>query len=226
MRFYYLCSLAIAMCMMSCSTSKDAVVIPAQSKHTVVNAPTDGYVAVLDKRNVTDVDVRVLSTETGEQVKGFGLGLAGNVEVYVDKGTELVLENNSDRKARVKMKTRAYSKTAAPEAPSPPSPPSSINPPTAKEAPATQQKKVEYIEFTLRNPGLKSIPLIIPSVMNPNLSPNSRSGVSLKIGQEILFRYKGKKRVLLTVTDAIQNGDEINVKALLEKRKAEIDQQK
>jgi len=54
-------------------------------------------------------------------------------------------------------------------------------------------EKVEKIvvSFTLRNSSLKSIPLKIPGVMNPNLSPDSNSVVSLKIGQKIFFRHKG-----------------------------------
>ena len=47
--------------------------------------------------------------------------------------------------------------------------------------------------------------------MNPNLSPFSNSGVSLKIGQEILFREKGKKYVLLVVDNNIKQDDKIDV---------------
>ncbi|MFT4969073.1 MAG: hypothetical protein ACI9O4_000818 [Chitinophagales bacterium] len=57
------------------------------------------------------------------------------------------------------------------------------------------------ISFTLRNTSNESTPLIIPSVMRRNLSPDSISGVSLKIGQEIQFRVKGKNYILLTVND-------------------------
>lgn len=42
---------------------------------------------------------------------------------------------------------------------------------------------------------MQSIPLIIPTVMNPSLSPNSSSGVSLQSGREILYRYKGNTTV-------------------------------
>ncbi|GEM_PF-811893 len=58
------------------------------------------------------------------------------------------------------------------------------------------------IEFTLRNESLKSIPLWIPGVMNPNLSPKSSSGVGLRIGQKVYFKYKGKKEVLFEVKDS------------------------
>jgi len=79
-----------------------------------------------------------------------------------------------------------------------------------------------YVEFTLRNESAKSIPLIIPGVMNPNLSPMSNSGVSLKVGQEILYKYKGKKRVLLEVTEDLE-GKTLKVNKLLREAKKKID---
>ncbi len=59
--------------------------------------------------------------------------------------------------------------------------------------------------------------------MNPNLSPFSNSGVDLKMGQEIFFKYKGKKRVLLVVDESINYGDVVDVSGLLKERKQEID---
>ncbi|MEM8890659.1 MAG: hypothetical protein AAGD28_21960 [Bacteroidota bacterium] len=81
----------------------------------------------------------------------------------------------------------------------------------------------EKVVFSLRNNSLTSIPLLIPGVMNPNLSPQSKSGVSLKVGQKILFRYKGKKRVLLIVDESLE-GKTLNVSRLLKEKKREIDQ--
>ncbi len=80
-----------------------------------------------------------------------------------------------------------------------------------------------YVEFTLRNESAKSIPLIIPGVMNPNLSPMSNSGVSLKVGQEILYKYKGKKRVLLVVSKDLE-GKTLKVNKLLKEAKKVIDE--
>lgn len=56
------------------------------------------------------------------------------------------------------------------------------------------------ISFTLANRGLKSIPLRIPGVMNPNLSPMSNSGVCLEVGQKVYYRKKGRDVVILEVT--------------------------
>ncbi len=80
----------------------------------------------------------------------------------------------------------------------------------------------DYVGFTLRNNSLKSIPLIIPGVMNPNLSPVSNSGVDLKVGQKILFKYKGKRRVLLVVDKSLE-GQVIDVSKLLKQKKLELD---
>lgn len=76
------------------------------------------------------------------------------------------------------------------------------------------------VPFTLRNNSLRSIPLVIPGVMNPNLSPMSNSGVDLEVGQKIFFLAKGKKVLLLEVT--AENQDQvIDVAALIAQRKRE-----
>lgn len=80
----------------------------------------------------------------------------------------------------------------------------------------------QSVSFKLRNTSLKSVPLKIPGVMNPNLSPNSTSGVSLKIGQKIFFKYKGKKQLLLKVTEDLE-GKKVFVNKLIKKRKKELE---
>ena len=57
--------------------------------------------------------------------------------------------------------------------------------------------------------------------MNPNLSPKSKSGVDLKVGQEIFYKYKGRKRLLLRVNNNIKDGDIIDVKELIEEKTSE-----
>jgi len=85
-----------------------------------------------------------------------------------------------------------------------------------------EQPTRKVAKFTLRNNSPKSIPLIIPTVMNPNLSPMSNSGVTLRMGQKVYFKAKGKKRVLLVVDDSIADGDILEVSALLAQRKKEL----
>lgn len=87
----------------------------------------------------------------------------------------------------------------------------------------TMSLSAQSVSFKLKNTGVKSIPLIIPGVMNPNLSPMSWSGVNLKIGQKVFFRYRGKRQVLFKVDESYE-GQKVNVNKLIKKRKSEIDQ--
>ncbi len=81
-----------------------------------------------------------------------------------------------------------------------------------KTKPLTPQRA-----FYLENNTAQRIPLLIPGVMNPNLSPFSRSGVDLINGQKIYLNLKGKKILILTVTDSIMHGDRIDVATLINK---------
>jgi len=75
--------------------------------------------------------------------------------------------------------------------------------------------------FTLHNTTAKSIKLWIPNYMNPNLSPFSKSGVRLKAGKKIYFKYKGRKKLLLEVTQDL-DGKTLNVNQLIKRRKQEL----
>ena len=198
----------------SCSSSKNTLVIPANGQYEVENPPFKNYNATLNKKTISDVDVKVISRETGEQIKGFGLGIAGEATIFVEEENKLVIKNNSNKKVKIKNVFNEVSRSSQTIDKESKSDPSITN---------ASSTSTIYIDFNLRNNSTKSIPLIIPTVMNPNLSPVSNSGVSLKIGQEIFFKYKGKKRGLLTVTDDIKNGDVLDVAQLIKKRKKEID---
>jgi len=73
------------------------------------------------------------------------------------------------------------------------------------------------VAFTLHNASLQSIPLKIPGVMNPNLLPNSDSGVQLETGQPIYFKYYNKKYLLLEVGSKL-NGTRVDVSELIKER--------
>jgi hypothetical protein len=79
------------------------------------------------------------------------------------------------------------------------------------------------ISFTLYNPLLKSIPLVIPGVMNPNLSPLSRSGVTLAVGQQIFIIRDRKRELLYTVPADLAPGTEVNCATLIENLNARKD---
>ena len=72
------------------------------------------------------------------------------------------------------------------------------------------------VGFYLVNSTAQALPLIIPGVMNPNLSPFSKSGVDLPLGQKIYLKTPGKKLLLLTVTDTIRKGMQIDVADLID----------
>ncbi|MCB0642492.1 MAG: hypothetical protein KDC44_12670 [Phaeodactylibacter sp.] len=79
----------------------------------------------------------------------------------------------------------------------------------------------QAVSFTLRNESLVAIPLEIPGVMKPNLSPMSNSGVSLEVGQKIFFRHQSKKYLLLEVSKNLE-GEKILVNQLIKARKKEL----
>ncbi len=89
----------------------------------------------------------------------------------------------------------------------------------AKELSLPTETAKQSISFTLRNTTAKSISLRIPGVMNPNLSPFSNSGVSLKIGQEIIYKDGKKKRVLLVVSEELE-GTTVNVAKEIKRMKS------
>ncbi len=82
----------------------------------------------------------------------------------------------------------------------------------------------DNINFSLMNNSSKSIPLIIPGTMRPNLSPFSKSGVSLDPGQKIFFKYKGKRQLLLIV-DSSYEGKKVKVAKLIKDRIATLEKE-
>jgi hypothetical protein len=152
----------------------------------------------IKNRTLQGFDVKVEDAETNKWVKGFGMGPKAKVIVDVQPGQVLILKNDSKKDVDVTLNF------------------------VKREAPKQETASVQSITFTLRNSSAKSIPLVIPNVMNPNLSPFSNSGVNLKIGQKIYYKKNGKKKLLLVVDESITNGDKVDVAkriAKLEKEK-------
>lgn len=90
---------------------------------------------------------------------------------------------------------------------------------------STSSLFAQSIQFTFHNGSSKSIPLVIPSVMNPNLSPFSNSGISLNIGQKVYFYPYGtskKRELLFTVNDSYQQNQVLEIDAFIEQRKKEL----
>lgn len=186
----------VAIILSSCSNALTTMTIPA-GETVIVDAPKDALSsAELKNKSFQQLEVGVTDKDTGKTLRGFGLNKKGKVKVDVENTSQLVLQNTQNKDIKLGVRF----------------------------SPTTPQVRSQNnsVSFKLINPSAKSIPLIIPNVMNPNLSPFSESGVDLKIGQEILFRQKGKKYVLLTVSNEIQNGEKVNVRKLLNERKKEL----
>ena len=154
------------------------------------------YEANIKNKTAQGIDVSVRSKSTNEQLKGFGLNKNSRAKIGVEQNNKLVLNNNGAKDVGLRIKIVEKNMR-----------------------PVQNQNQNTAVSFTLRNNSANAIPLIIPTVMNPNLSPFSNSGVNLKIGQQIFFRAKGKKYLLLEVDNSIQNGDVVDVSALLKERK-------
>lgn len=80
-------------------------------------------------------------------------------------------------------------------------------------------------QLSLENRSDVSISLEIPGVMNPNLSPNSKSRVTLNRGQKVYFKANGRRALLLEITDE-QDGQVVVVNELVAKRSAELETEK
>jgi hypothetical protein len=72
------------------------------------------------------------------------------------------------------------------------------------------------VAFYLVNSTAQTLPVLIPGIMNPKLTPFSQSGVELPWGQKIFLKTAGEKLLLLTVTDSIPKGARIDVADLID----------
>ena len=90
-----------------------------------------------------------------------------------------------------------------------------------QRVPSIEKNKIKPLTpqraFYLENNTAQRISLRIPGVMNPNLSPFSRSGVNLKNGQKVYLDINGKNILILNVTDSIRHGDRIDIATLINK---------
>ena len=174
--------LLISLTWFTVAHGQSIVEIPADSRVTIGYPDSEDAALVLKNKGSQGIDVATVNKVSGVQISCFGLGPFGKATVAVGPLGLLELRNTSDNAVRV-----SYEITKA-----------------VKNEVSEDER---YISFTLRNETLKSIPLVIPGVMNPNLSPQSNSGVRLKIGQEIKYKKGGRARLLLVVDHSIKEGD-------------------
>lgn len=173
----------------SFAQAKEKVEIKALSSIELTYEEFAKYDVKLSNASGKQVDVAAINPETDKQVSGFGLGPYGKAVLTVKEGHVLKLKNKSTKDISLTISFVEKEPVVIDNAP--------------------------RVNFTLRNSSAKSIPLIIPNVMNPNLSPLSNSGVSLKMGQEIFYKKGMKKILILTVDESIKEGDKIDVVKLI-----------
>jgi len=161
-----------------------------------INYPLyQGFNVKIWNKSKFDLGVSAREQKTDSLVKGFGLDSGSSAVLEVNKGLYLQFENRylAPLKLEYTLQKGVEGKKKSTK-------------------PLTPQRA-----FYLENNTAQSIPLRIPGVMNPNLSPFSRSGVDLPNGQKILLDLNGKRILLLTVTDSIPHGARIDVATLIEK---------
>ena len=174
--------LLITLTWFTVAQGQSIVEIPADSRVTIGYPDSEDAALALKNKSSQGIDIATVNKVSGIQLSGFGLGPFGRATVAISPLALLELHNRSDNAVRVSYEITQAAKQVA-------------------------DKDEEYIRFTLRNETLRSIPLIIPGVMNPNLSPQSNSGVRLKVGQEIKYKKGGRAHLLLVVDDSIKEGD-------------------
>lgn len=157
------------------------------------------YSVQIKNKSLKGIDVSVTDALSKEWVKGFGLSAKGKAVVDVQPEQVLILTNETDQDIDVVLdfvERKVFNENS-------------------------ESISSESITFILHNSSAKSIPLIIPAVMNPNLSPFSDSGVKLKVGQKIYYRKNGKKKLLLIVDKTIKEGEKIDVAKRIRKLEKE-----
>ena len=148
------------------------------------------YALKLKNSSSAEIEVSIISRVSNEQVRGFGFAPKSTVEeVLIESDSYALFTNLSDDEA-------LFSIEASPKV----------------AAPVTES---DGVSFTLRNNTLQSIPLVIPSVMNPSLSPKSNSGVYLKYGRKVYLRRGVTKKLILTVDETIREGALIDVDSII-----------
>lgn len=153
------------------------------------------YTIVLKVKSQTPLEVQLINKKSEQADGGFGLAAKGKTKLSLSKERGLKVKNPNRIQAEIVLN---YFNTN----------------PKKPEAQLRQQK-----QFVLSNTSDTSIPLLIPGVMNPNLSPHSESNVLLSIGQEIFYRKGIKQHLILVVDDALLEGSTIDVTALIRRIK-------
>ena len=143
------------------------------------------------------VTVRVERVSDRYFIRGFGMSKSAREKVLVESNAVLVLRNENPTAVEITYESDQSVQKASPEK--------------------------EGVNLTFHNGSLASIPLVIPGVMNPNLSPMSDSGVTLAFGQKVFFKEKRKSYLLFEIDETFKDGDRLEIQDLIKARKKQLD---
>jgi len=173
---------------------KSVLVIPAKQVVQVNYPNYKGFMVKMWNKSKYDLGVSAREQDTDSLKKGFGLTKGANASLSIPQHMYLQFENRF--LAPIKVEYIVYK---------------------GKPAKKTPGSLTAQRGFYLVNSTAQKIPLRIPGIMNPNLSPFSKSGVDLPLGQEIYLNVKGKDLLIFTVTDTIPKGAKIEVADLIDR---------
>lgn len=177
------------------SAERSQLIIPAKQIVQIDYPLYQGFNVKIWNKSKFELGVSARNKKTDSLVKGFGLDPRNSEVLEINKGLYLQFENRYLTPLKVEYTLQK-----------------GIGGKKKSSKPLSPQRA-----FYLENNTAQSIPLLIPGVMNPNLSPFSRSGVDLPNGQEVFLNLNGKRILILTVTDSIPHGARIDVATLIEK---------
>ena len=170
---------------------KNILIIPPKNQvsiHLEESLPAEIFIK---NKGMGKLAVSINYAKNQRQISGFGLGGRSTGKILVKKNCVLQFNNENNFEKVVHFKLEDISKIK-------------------------EQIAVRGINLELINKSSKSISLIIPGVMSPNLLPNSTSNLKLKIGQEIIFKKHLNKSIIYTVSEKNQDGDKIYINELIE----------
>lgn len=182
------------------SLPKSTIIIPPKQVVRLDYPYMKGYNVKLWNKSKFELGVSAREHQTDSLRKGFGLNKGAFATIQVADKHYLQLENRFIAPMKVEY--------------------------TIVKGGRGKKKKTVASRtsgFYLVNTTAQTLPILIPGIMNPKLTPFSQSGVDLPWGQKIYLKTPGKNLLLLTVTDTIRKGSSIDVADLIDQALNPID---
>lgn len=94
---------SIFICLLSCSTFKSGLTIPANQTFLLGELNDENYTATLVNRSGFTVLVQAIDKHTGNITQGFGLAPKGKTKLYVSKDETVYFTNENNDDVRVDL---------------------------------------------------------------------------------------------------------------------------